>query len=139
MSEHLNDTEDEWEIVESDGDLAIKGMSIQVDKATGQMVSLSARHTKDADRWLTMPSLEHYSASLKDLDLHKSRYLIELDPSVCSMIHLERLILTRCDRLRTLPRDIGQLTNLKEVKFGIAAGEEHKSTYLINLVLSFYT
>lgn len=91
-----------------------KGMTELVDKESGKVVALSARRGSDRDRWITMPSLQPFD-SLKYLDLHKSRYIRQLHASVCELQDLECLILTRCERLESLPAEIGLLGNLKEV------------------------
>ena len=62
-----------------------------------------------------MPSIEHYP-KLQTLDLDNSRYLVELDDSVGSLTDLNRLILTRCERLERLPESLGNLHNLQEVR-----------------------
>lgn len=103
--------DDDWTLVEG-GDL--KGLQSVVLPATGTFVSLSSVHTPDIYRWRVMPSLEEHAA-LKELDLHKNRYIKELHPSVCSLVQLETLNLTRCDMLTTLPDLIGNLKNLREL------------------------
>jgi hypothetical protein len=104
--------DEDWVMVEKG---SMKGMKIATDRKTGLVVSISGRQRGDANRWLVMPSLEDY-VSLRDLDLHKCRYLTSLHASVSSLVNLETLILTRCERLTSLPNDIGNLINLKEVR-----------------------
>jgi hypothetical protein len=104
--------DDDWAMVEG-GEL--KGVKIGTDPSTSLILSLSSRKCHDINRWLKMPSLAQYE-SLKELDLHKSRYIRELHDSVCDLANLETLILTRCERLMTLPKEIGRLTNLREVR-----------------------
>jgi hypothetical protein len=103
-----------WSMVE-EGDF--KGMKIATSITTGDdVVSMSARHCRDANRWVTaMPSLEKYKL-LRELDLHKSRYIRQLHDSVCILSTLETLLLTRCERLTSLPPAIGNLGMLREVR-----------------------
>jgi hypothetical protein len=101
-----------WSMVE-EGDF--KGMKIATSITTGNVVSMSARHCRDANRWVTMPSFEKYKL-LRELDLHKSRYIGQLHDSVCILPTLETLVLTRCERLTSLPRAIGNLGMLREVR-----------------------
>ena len=89
--------------------------AIVVDDENGKAVLLSARSCRDADKWEIMPSLLLYTDTLKVLDLHKARYLVHLNDSICQMIHLRTLTLTQCDRLVNLPDDIGALSSLEEV------------------------
>lgn len=97
---------------------AMRGMNIIVDTNTGNVTALSTRYCKDAERWRDkMPSIEHYP-NLQTLDLDNSRYLVELDDSVGSLADLNRLILTRCERLERLPDSLGNLCNLQEVRSG---------------------
>ena len=132
--EVIGNQDDDWTLVEG-GDL--KGL--QSFFRSGALVSLSSELTVDADRWRGessdggggggttattsssssggggggMPSLEAHSQTLRELNLHKNRYIKTLHPSVCKLIQLERLTLTRCDQLTTLPDQIGQLKNLR--------------------------
>lgn len=95
----------------------LKGMRSGKDSSSGHVVALSARHLSEDDRWTTMPSLAEFE-NLRELDLHKCRYITSLHASVCSLASLETLILTRCESLKSLPDDIGNLSNLKEVRGG---------------------
>eukprot|EP00980_Cylindrotheca_fusiformis_P018514 scaffold6124_cov122-Cylindrotheca_fusiformis.AAC.33 len=104
---HIND---DWVLVDAG---SMKGMKIATDRNSGLVVSISTRQCPDSKRWSTMPSLAGY-ISLRNLDLHQSRYITSLHPSVCKLVDLETLILTRCERLTSLPSEIGNLTNLKE-------------------------
>ena len=64
-----------------------------------------------------MPDLSEHP-SLQVLDLHKSRYITEFDASVlCKAPKLQRLLLTRCDKLCTVNPSIGSLADLTEVGF----------------------
>ena len=83
------------------------------------LVALSSRNCTDSNRWLVMPSLTSYE-NLKELDLHKCRYIRQLHPSICDLLNLETLLLTRCERLVSLPEEIGRLHNLREVWKSIA-------------------
>lgn len=93
-----------------------QGITLMADRNTGRIVLLSTRTTKGADRWSVMPSMEQFKNSLLVLDLHKSRYLRNLDPSIGDLAFLDRLLLTRCSSLRELPDTIGKLSNLTEVR-----------------------
>ena len=76
---------------------------------------MSSRETRDVERWRgSMPSLSDYPG-LTELDLHKNRYLVTLDPSVTTLTQLKILKLSQCSQLRELPDTIGSLTNLEEV------------------------
>jgi hypothetical protein len=101
----------DWITLE-DGDL--KGTRCGKDRTSRDTVALSSRHSLEAFRWIKMPSLASFQ-NLKELDLHKSRYMHQLDASVCDLVNLETLILTRCEKLNSLPEDIGRLKNLREV------------------------
>jgi hypothetical protein len=103
---------DDWIMVEDGEDF--NGMTLLADRKTGSVVYLSTRHCIDADRWSKMPSLNRFSA-LAILDLHKSRYIAELDESVGNLVNLNQLVLTRCSNLRMLPPTIGNLRNLTEL------------------------
>lgn len=111
----------EWTIVDrsgSDND-TLKGFTVE-----SEITRISTRDVTDVDRWEKMPSLSQFSASLKVLDLHNSRYITELDSSVCDLKCLEVLILTQCDRLNSLPENIGDLQNLVEVSAS-RTGDSH--------------
>jgi Leucine-rich repeat (LRR) protein len=111
MSFEIIGKDDVWSTFD-DGEL--KGLRIGIGPG-GVIVSLSSRHSKDGTRWLKiMPSLELYP-SLKELDLHKNRYIQTLHDSVCNLLQLETLKLTQCESLTTLPSEIGRLTDLREV------------------------
>jgi hypothetical protein len=111
MSFEIIGKDDVWSTVD-DGEL--KGLRIGIGPG-GLVVSLSSRHAKDGARWLKiMPSLELYPA-LRELDLHKNRYIQTLHDSVCNLLQLETLKLTLCESLTTLPSEIGRLTDLREV------------------------
>jgi hypothetical protein len=112
-----SDHEDtEWTLVESG---TWKGVSMVVDlKSENVVIQLSTRFSTDQDRWTTtagMPSVGEYAPSLQMLDLHNSRYLMELHDSVTDLLQLRKMILTRCNRLERLPNSLGRLENLKEV------------------------
>lgn len=103
--------DDVWSAIEEG---ALKGTRTGVG-ASGEIVSLSCRNCRDADRWIkNMPSLDQYP-SLRELDLHKNRYIQALHESVCSLSHLETLNLTSCEALTSLPSGIGNLKILREV------------------------
>ena len=120
MSEDSDDNNAQFEIIGKgstwamleDGDL--KGVRSGKDRDSGCVVALSSRNSLEVNRWVTMPSLASFQ-NLKEIDLHKSRYMRQLDASVCDLVNLETLILTRCEKLTCLPEDIGRLKNLREV------------------------
>ena len=90
--------------------------ALMVYKKHGKVVYLSTRKMPDADRSSTMPSIDALKDSLLVLDLHKSRYLQELDASICNLSTLTHLLLTRCSNMKSLPDSIGNLSNLIEVR-----------------------
>jgi Leucine-rich repeat (LRR) protein len=140
-------SESDWVLVH-DGDL--KGVTLVVDRNTGEAVTLTTRSCRDEDRWETVPDLSQ-NKSLEVLDLYNSRYLTDFDASVCHGPSLKRLLLTRCDNLRTvgpaigilqnlvelnlydsplltaLPEEIGKLKNLKKLSFGGSVGTANKT------------
>ena len=83
----------------------------------GAVVSISTGMTPDRNRWESMPSVANFSSSLVVLDLHKARYIESLHESVCQLSNLKKLVLTHCERLKTLPDAIGNLISLEEVSF----------------------
>ncbi len=99
--------EDDWAMVEGGN---FKGTSLLASDTI-----LTSENTRDVDRWKEMPSLIEYSNTLRELNLFKNRYIRELHPSVCELVNLVSLSLVRCERLQTLPDDIGKLKNLKEL------------------------
>lgn len=101
-----------WILVE-DGDL--KGMTMIADEETGDIVALSAKKCSSEEKRSELPSLKDYP-SLRLIDLHNYRFMKNLDDSIGDLPGLERLILTRCDLLQTLPPSIGNLHNLVEVR-----------------------
>jgi hypothetical protein len=101
----------DWILLE-EGNL--KGMNIVVDHETGDVLSFSTRFCRDVDRWTAMPSLAQYE-TLQMLDLHNSRYLVQLHDSVGSLKKLRSLILSNCESLVGLPESLGELKNLQEV------------------------
>jgi hypothetical protein len=113
--------------------------TIIVDQANGNIISFSTRSCTENERWKTtvMPSLgseqddddmtttdakvNRNFKTTQILDLHNSRYLIELNPTIGSQLpNLQRLLLTRCDRLQRLPDSIGSLQFLEEVRTQIS-------------------
>jgi hypothetical protein len=99
-------------IVGEEGEL--KGMTMIADRESGDVVCVSSRSCKNEDKRRTMPSLEDHTA-LKVVDFHNYRYMRTLHDSIGELPTLERLVLSRCDSLRTLPPSIGKLHNLVEV------------------------
>lgn len=142
-----NPSEGDWLLV---GEGNLRGATLVVHRGSKEAVSLSTRSCREEDRWEQIPDLSNYP-SLEVLDLHKSRYIKEFDASVCKAPKLRRLLLTRCDRLCTiapsigafhnltelnlfdspkikaLPDEIGQLTNLKKIIFGGSNGVANKA------------
>lgn len=79
-------------------------------------VTLSAKETRDTERWRDgMPSVARFT-DLTTLDLHKNRYITQLHPSVTTLKHLKILDLTQCSRLVSLPDDLDSLSNLQVVR-----------------------
>ena len=103
---------DDWIMLAEED--ALRGTVLYADKLNGHVVCLSTRTCNDEDRWIEMPSLSQFP-NLLILDLHKSRYLTTLDGSVGDLKDLQRMILTGCKSLRTLPQAIGNLKQLTEV------------------------
>jgi hypothetical protein len=94
----------------------MNGAEIEIEKGTGAVVSLSTETTPDCNRWEMMPSVSEFASSLIVLNLHKARYIERLHSSVSQLIMLKKLVLTQCDRLATLPIEIGNLKSLEEVR-----------------------
>ncbi|MGK3752061.1 MAG: hypothetical protein ACI8RD_004365 [Bacillariaceae sp.] len=101
-----------WIDVE-DGEL--KGMTLIADRESGDTIALSARSCSNENMGSLMPSLKDYSSTLRVVDLHNYRYIRNLHESIVDLPFLQRLILSRCDRLQRLPDSIGKLHNLVEV------------------------
>ena len=99
-------------ILVEDGDL--KGMTM-IAEDSGDIVALSARECSSEEKKSELPSLKEYP-KLKVVDLHNYRFMKTLDDSIGDLPALERLILTRCDLLTSLPPSIGNLHNLIEVR-----------------------
>lgn len=79
------------------------------------VVAISTEDTRDSQRWQSsMPSLSSFP-HLTHLDLHKNRYITELDSSVTTLVHLKLLKLSQCSKLGRLPDKIGDLKNLEVV------------------------
>jgi hypothetical protein len=101
----------------------LRGMNIIVDPATGNVVAFSTRYCRDGERWKEggqMPSLMQQNginfSTVQTLDLHNSRYLVELNAALGSQLpQLRRVLLTRCDRLERLPESLSSLQYLEEV------------------------
>ena len=115
-----NDGREFWEIVGQGleystlDDIEFRGLWAGRDIASGEIVALSSRNSSETSRWTTMPSVSRFP-KLKGLDLHKNRYIRQLDLSLCDLSCLDTLILTRCERLMSLPEQIGNLRLLREV------------------------
>jgi hypothetical protein len=113
------------------------GITMMVDPNSGNVVSISTRYCNNNQRWKTtiMPSLiqkddetsqeeqekvsYHYIdySHVTVLDLHNSRYIMELDPNIGNDLpNLQCILLTRCNRLQSLPKSICSLQYLMEVK-----------------------
>ena len=106
--------DESWELLQEDGDF--KGCTLA---ANTKIVAMSTRQCSAGDLWNEMPSLlveDTRFKSLVVLDLHKCRYIDHLHESVCDLPELRKMVLTRCNNLRTLPSNIGNLRNLTEVK-----------------------
>ena len=122
VEEQGNDGGELWEIVGQglayslmvDDDIEFRGLWAGRDLASGDLVAISSRNSSEISRWATMPSIARFP-KLRWLDLHKNRYIRQLDASVCDLSYLDTLILTRCERLMSLPPQIGNLRLLREV------------------------
>ena len=114
-----NPSEGGWVFVEEG---SLKGVTLIVNRATGTIISLSTGSCREEDRWEKLPAdaLRKYP-SLEVLDLDKSRYMTEFDASACHLPKLQRLLLTRCNNLRTISPSIGVLQNLTEVRTTVLA------------------
>ena len=113
VKDEENGNQGDWILLEEG---AMRGMNIVVDQSSNEVISLSTRNCRDADRWREeMPSLEGFPA-LQTLDLDNCRYLTELDESVGTLQQLRKLSVTRCDRLERLPKSLYSLGNLQEVR-----------------------
>lgn len=82
------------------------------------VVLISSQDTRDCYRWkdTSMPSLSGFPF-LAQLDLHKNRYITQLDASVTALTHLQILKLSQCSRLKRLPENLGDLKSLEVVSF----------------------
>ena len=107
----------------------MKGVTIIVEESSGNIITVSTRTCPDIDRWksLCMPPLNQDNddahttsydfTTTQILDLHNSRYIRELHPTIHIQIpNVRELILTRCDQLQLLPESIGSLQFLQEVR-----------------------
>jgi len=95
--------------------VGFQGLRYAKDPTNGVIIALSSRNSEEKSRWMTkMPSMEGFG-QLKELDLHKNRYIRQLDDSICNLVFLQTLILTRCERIQRLPEQIGNLQHLSEV------------------------
>ena len=104
-------SEGKWEQIQEG---SLKGVSIFRDASTEDITKLSTGPCRDVERWKLMPPLDAYP-TLIHLDLHKSRYMKIIHPSVGNLPNLKQLTITRCENLETLPDSIGQLQQLEEV------------------------
>ena len=93
-----------------DSGAELKGFSVV--KEGDAVVKISTRDCRDVQRWKLMPPMDEYAATVS-LDLHKSRYLTKMHPSVGNMSNLRELLLTRCEQLESLPSSIGNLLQLE--------------------------
>lgn len=105
-------SENDWVLVDKGN---LKGVTMVVDRTSGEVVSLSTSSCRDEDRWEELPDLSEYK-SLGILDLDRSRYLTRFDASAFKDFDLRKLFLTRCDNLVTIAPSIGVLSNLVEVR-----------------------
>lgn len=92
-----------------------EGLTLSIDSTNGAVVGMSTKEARYNSRWQSVPPLDLFAASVKELDLQKSTKLESAD-AICSLIGLQSLRLTRCTSLRKLPTRIGDLTNLVEVR-----------------------
>lgn len=101
-----------WSIIE---DGPFRGFRAGKDPVSGNILAFSCRNSLESSRWSMMTSVASFP-HLKELDLYKSRYIRGLDKSICNLSNLETLILVRCESLASLPKDIGNLKILREVR-----------------------
>ena len=95
-------------------DEAIEG--VQLEYKDGVVVGLSTKDTLDSQRWrASMPSLAGLPA-LTRIDLHKNRYILQIDDSITKLSLLKTIKLSQCSRLQELPTEIGALTQLEVVR-----------------------
>jgi hypothetical protein len=124
---NISNINNNWVLLEQDSDV-MKGTTIIVEQSSGNIYSISTRACPDKDRWksLIMPPFylnnDETNTTLTDfttvqvLDLHNSRYITELHPTIhVQLPNLRQLLLTRCDRLKLLPESICSLQFLQEV------------------------
>ena len=109
------ETQNCWSMSSTSTDQELDGAVTIIHDAA--VISISTRETPDCSRWALMPSVSSFVASLVVLDLHQSRYIVNLHDSVCQLVHLKTLILTHCYKLKSLPDAIGNLTSLEKVSF----------------------
>ena len=130
-----NNNNNNWILLdqeEGSGDTMLRGVTIQVEESSGTIVSVSTRTCPDQDRWrsLSMPlflqnhqdmdanTTSYDFSTTQLLDLHNSRYIHNLQPTIhLQFPNLRQLLLTRCDRLQILPDSIGSLHFLQEVRW----------------------
>lgn len=94
---------------------SFKGSQVVVNNTNGQVEILSTRNCSLLEESSNgMPSISEFP-DLEILDLHKSSHLRELNSSICDLVRLRKLILTRCCALERLPPLLGALKNLREV------------------------
>ena len=78
----------------------LNGYSVIRNADNHAIVKISTRDIPDVKRWKVMPPLNQKEfASLTVLELHKSRYLTTLHPSIGQLTNLRELLLTRCEKL----------------------------------------
>ena len=105
--------DDVWIVVE-DEEPELEGMTLVADRESGDIVFLSSRSCSNEQKRRSMPSLKEYPF-LKVVDLHNYRHMRDLHETIGDLSVLQRLILSRCDLLQTLPASIGSLDRLVEV------------------------
>ena len=102
-----------WNMI---GTGSFKGSQVVLNNTNPQVEVLSTRHRSSLEEWTDgMPCISEFP-NLEVLDLHKSSLMRELHGSVCGLLRLRKLVLTRCNALERLPPLLGQLKNLREVR-----------------------
>lgn len=120
----------------------LTGMTLIAGRDSGDIIGLSARSCSNEHMGSLMPSLKEYASTLRVVDLHNYRYIRNLHESIVDLPFLQRLILSRCDRLEKLPDSVGKLHNLVEVcmwkLFSSNLCKSSKYVYLLIVSIIFF-
>jgi hypothetical protein len=99
-----------------------KGVQLLADSVSGDVVTLSSEYCRDSERISSSDQLdmvlnrigEKYP-QLRVMNLSNNRYFTTMPPSLSHLGCLQRLVLSRCESLDSLPENLGQLPALEEV------------------------